>query len=380
MQVDDADWTVHSTVVDSLSCTLKDLLRGRRYRFRVRAENCHGCSAPSDPTEAVHISAEAEPARPEQRAARVNGSASNADCMDNGGDDDGGDGRTIEVPTVREGGDFRTRFETFEELGKGRFGTVYKCVERETGATLAAKIVKCIRSTDKTKARKHIKHLQSGRSLRVLYYVSIDSRGNHNHAPAPASEAPASGRRLRVSTRDHHGHRIVSSANREQISSYIERVSQLHFSITGGELFERVVADDFTLTEHDCQLFMRQICEAVDYMHTQHVVHLDLKPENIMCQDRSSHKVENRVRSQCSNGRYDKNGCNSRSKSSTSGSPSDSPTTRRCACSSARPSSYRRRSSATSRLATSRTCGRWASCATCCEYSQTARSIRCPQN
>lgn len=65
----------------------------------------------------------------------------------------------------------------------------------------------------------------------------------------------------------------------------------MYFSITGGELFERVVADDFTLTEHDCQLFMRQICEAVDYMHGQHVVHLDLKPENIMCQDRSSHKV-----------------------------------------------------------------------------------------
>lgn len=63
------------------------------------------------------------------------------------------------------------------------------------------------------------------------------------------------------------------------------------FSITGGELFERVVADDFTLTEHDCILFIRQICEGVDYMHTQSIVHLDLKPENIMCHTRTSHKV-----------------------------------------------------------------------------------------
>lgn len=51
------------------------------------------------------------------------------------------------------------------------------------------------------------------------------------------------------------------------------------------------MADDFTLTEHDCMLFMRQICEGVDYMHSKSVVHLDLKPENIMCQDRNSHKV-----------------------------------------------------------------------------------------
>lgn len=48
-------------------------------------------------------------------------------------------------------------------------------------------------------------------------------------------------------------------------------------SISGGELFERVVADDFTLTERDCILFMRQICEGVDYMHQNYVVHLDLK-------------------------------------------------------------------------------------------------------
>jgi tRNA A-37 threonylcarbamoyl transferase component Bud32 len=62
-------------------------------------------------------------------------------------------------------------------------------------------------------------------------------------------------------------------------------------SLNGGELFERVVADDFTLTERDCILFMRQICEGVEYMHSQHVVHLDLKPENIMCHTRTSHQV-----------------------------------------------------------------------------------------
>jgi len=62
--------------------------------------------------------------------------------------------------------------------------------------------------------------------------------------------------------------------------------------IGGGELFEKVVADDFTLTERDCVLFMRQICEAVGYMHEKLIVHLDLKPENILCKSKKSHLIK----------------------------------------------------------------------------------------
>jgi len=49
------------------------------------------------------------------------------------------------------------------------------------------------------------------------------------------------------------------------------------FSIKGGELFELVVADDFSLTENDCVVFLQQICNAVQYMHTKNIMHLDLK-------------------------------------------------------------------------------------------------------
>ncbi len=49
------------------------------------------------------------------------------------------------------------------------------------------------------------------------------------------------------------------------------------FRIEGGELFERVIDDDFILTERACAVFMRQICQGVEFMHQQSVIHLDLK-------------------------------------------------------------------------------------------------------
>ena len=47
--------------------------------------------------------------------------------------------------------------------------------------------------------------------------------------------------------------------------------------VSGGELFERVINDDFILTEKACVMFMRQICEGVSFMHNQRVLHLDMK-------------------------------------------------------------------------------------------------------
>lgn len=49
------------------------------------------------------------------------------------------------------------------------------------------------------------------------------------------------------------------------------------FRITGGELFERVINDDFVLTEKASVMFMRQICDGVSFMHSRHILHLDMK-------------------------------------------------------------------------------------------------------
>lgn len=62
--------------------------------------------------------------------------------------------------------------------------------------------------------------------------------------------------------------------------------------ISGGELFEKIVADDVLLTEAECRKYMLQISEGVAYMHRSHVVHLDLKPENILCKSKDTYDIK----------------------------------------------------------------------------------------
>ncbi|KAL5007311.1 hypothetical protein ScPMuIL_016117 [Solemya velum] len=62
--------------------------------------------------------------------------------------------------------------------------------------------------------------------------------------------------------------------------------------ISGGELFERVINDDFILTEKACVMFMRQICEGVGFMHSRDILHLDMKPENILCLTREGNRIK----------------------------------------------------------------------------------------
>lgn len=42
-------------------------------------------------------------------------------------------------------------------------------------------------------------------------------------------------------------------------------------------MFERIVDESCPLTEVDAMVFVKQICEGVQYMHQMYVLHLDLK-------------------------------------------------------------------------------------------------------
>lgn len=53
----------------------------------------------------------------------------------------------------------------------------------------------------------------------------------------------------------------------------------LHYlcRLSGGELFDRLVAEDYDLKEADCIEYMRQVCQGVQHMHRNNIIHLDLK-------------------------------------------------------------------------------------------------------
>lgn len=57
---------------------------------------------------------------------------------------------------------------------------------------------------------------------------------------------------------------------------------------TGGELFDRI-CDKGRFTEKDASQTIRQVLEAVNYLHSKDVVHRDLKPENLLYLTRDDH-------------------------------------------------------------------------------------------
>jgi serine/threonine protein kinase len=49
------------------------------------------------------------------------------------------------------------------------------------------------------------------------------------------------------------------------------------FSLSGGELFDRIAAEDYKMTEAEVINYMRQVCEGLKHMHENSIVHLDVK-------------------------------------------------------------------------------------------------------
>ncbi|XP_046379252.1 calcium/calmodulin-dependent protein kinase type II delta chain-like isoform X10 [Haliotis rufescens] len=134
---------------------------------------------------------------------------------------------------------FSDIYELKEELGKGAFSIVRRCVQKATGLEFAAKII----NTKKLSARDHQKLEREARICRLLKHPNIV--------------------RLHDSIQDEGFHYLVFDL------------------VTGGELFEDIVAREF-YSEADASHCMQQILESVNYCHLHGIVHRDLKPENLL--------------------------------------------------------------------------------------------------
>ncbi|XP_075357320.1 calcium/calmodulin-dependent protein kinase type II subunit delta isoform X6 [Mycteria americana] len=119
---------------------------------------------------------------------------------------------------------FTDEYQLFEELGKGAFSVVRRCMKITTGQEYAAKII----NTKKLSAR-------------VRLHDSISEEGFH----------------------------------------YL--VFDL---VTGGELFEDIVAREY-YSEADASHCIQQILESVNHCHLNGIVHRDLKPENLLLASKS---------------------------------------------------------------------------------------------
>nr|XP_030686451.1 LOW QUALITY PROTEIN: myosin light chain kinase 2, skeletal/cardiac muscle [Globicephala melas] len=135
-----------------------------------------------------------------------------------------------------------------EALGGGKFGAVCTCTEKATGLKLAAKVIK--KQTPKDKEM-------------VMLEIEVMNQLNHRNL-------------IQLYAAIETSHEIVL------FMEYIE----------GGELFERIVDEDYHLTEVDTMVFVRQICDGILFMHKMRVLHLDLKPENILCVNTTGHLVK----------------------------------------------------------------------------------------
>ena len=53
-------------------------------------------------------------------------------------------------------------------------------------------------------------------------------------------------------------------------------MSRISSSLSGGELFEQITSEGYTMSEAEVINYMRQICEGVKHMHERNIIHLGM--------------------------------------------------------------------------------------------------------
>ncbi|KAJ6662033.1 hypothetical protein lerEdw1_012880 [Lerista edwardsae] len=153
----------------------------------------------------------------------------------------------IRTPILAEPFHERYSLSPGRELGRGKFAVVKKCVKRETDQEFAAKFMR--------KRRK-------GQDCRmeIIHEIAVLELAQRNHWVINLHEV---------------------------YETPTEMILVLEYA-AGGEIFDQCVAErEDAFKEKDVKCLMRQILEGVSFLHRNNVVHLDLKPQNILLTNES---------------------------------------------------------------------------------------------
>eukprot|EP01062_Namystynia_karyoxenos_P067295 TRINITY_DN61200_c0_g1_i1.p1 TRINITY_DN61200_c0_g1~~TRINITY_DN61200_c0_g1_i1.p1 ORF type:complete len:501 (+),score=172.56 TRINITY_DN61200_c0_g1_i1:81-1505(+) len=145
--------------------------------------------------------------------------------------------------------EFMARYEVEDKLGKGAYGTVFRCKYRATGDKYAAKI------------------------------MSKAKLGEKNTAQAQ--------REVKLQSELHHPGVTAVRESFEDAESIIV-ILEL---VTGGELFRRLTELQHYSERTACEI-MHNLMRILDYIHGQGVVHRDLKPDNMLLTESQTGKQE----------------------------------------------------------------------------------------
>uniref|UniRef100_A0A3P8SZY5 Protein kinase domain-containing protein n=1 Tax=Amphiprion percula TaxID=161767 RepID=A0A3P8SZY5_AMPPE len=139
------------------------------------------------------------------------------------------------------------KYSIAEELGRGQFGIVHRCVETSSEKTYMAKFVK-VRGADQAIVKKEIATLNLAKHTNfLLLHESFDSP---------------------------------------------EELVMIYDFISGVDIFECLNTAEFELNEREIVNYIRQICSALEFLHAESYGHFDIRPENIVYTTRSSSNVK----------------------------------------------------------------------------------------
>lgn len=140
--------------------------------------------------------------------------------------------------------DLDSIYDIKEELGRGTFGIVRRCVDKRTQKVVAIKEIE----------------------------LDLDGEGEESTA-----------NEIRICRKLQHHERIVILEDVIYCDDFVYLVFEC---LSGGDLFDGIVARNWYSEKEACHL-ARQILEAIQHCHRMRVVHRDIKPENFLIREPS---------------------------------------------------------------------------------------------